>query len=283
MKTVLLAFSFFLFTISLQAQSIHLGVSGGLSNYLGDLVDKPYDFRQTNGAIGITAHYELTEKLLLRGAFTFGKVNGADFYSDNDSLKARNLSFESSISEFSVVGEYYLFSLYEKRFSPYVFGGLALFHFSPYTYDAKGDQIHLQKLGTEGQGLPGYDANPYKLTQVAVPFGGGIKYALTDNIRIGAELGLRKLFTDYLDDVSTVYADQNDLLNGRGPLAVELAYRGDELANGNPYPAAGSQRGGAKYNDWYYFTGLNISFRLGGGGSGRLGGKKGMGCPSNPM
>jgi len=282
MKSAAIVFIFSILALTTSAQNLHIGAYGGLSNYQGDLVDKVFDIKQTNGAIGLTAHYELTDKFLLRAAYTYAKVNGADYYNSDSSLKARNLSFESSISEFSVVGEYYFFNLYERRLSPYVFGGAAVFHFSPYTYDTKGEHTHLQQLSTEGQGLPGYK-KPYKLTQLAIPFGGGLRFALNDNVRIGLELGLRKLFTDYLDDVSTVYADQNELLAFKGPEAVELAYRGDELQNSNlTYPAAGSQRGGAKLKDWYYFTGLNISLRLGSKGTGGGFGNRRMGCPTNP-
>src|SRR5258708_5350638 len=94
---------------------------------------------------------------------------------------------------------------------------------------------------------------------------------------------MRKLFTDYLDDVSTNYVDQNLLLLNRGPKAVELAYRGDELKNGSSYPPAGSKRGGSSVNDWYYFTMFTASFRLGGNGGGSGSGKllkSGTGCPA---
>ena len=105
---------------------------------------------------------------------------------------------------------------------------------------------------------------------------------------------MRKLFTDYLDDVSTSYADQADLLAEKGQLAVNMAYRGDELPGGNPnYPSKGAQRGGAKYKDWYYFLGLHHTYRLGGsdgGGGGGYGGakmrggkKRNYGCPNVPQ
>ena len=123
------------------------------------------------------------------------------------------------------------------------------------------------------------------LTQLALPFGGGIKYNLTSQVRIALEVGLRKLFTDYLDDVSGDYASSADLLAGRGAQSLDLSYRGDELANGNPdYPAKGITRGSPKYKDFYYFTGLHLSFRLGdgenGGGNYGPGKKKGYGCPT---
>lgn len=92
---------------------------------------------------------------------------------------------------------------------------------------------------------------------------------------MGVEFGVRKLFTDYLDDVSTTYVDQNLLLLNRGAKAVELAFRGGELKNGATYPADGTQRGGNKAKDWYYFTGITASFRI--GGSDRVEGVTGNG------
>lgn len=271
------------------AQRFHIGVFGGVAAYNGDLTDKIFPKKVTNGAIGITANYELTDNIMLRGGYTYTVVGGADRFSKDSSLVARNLSFETSISEFSLVGEYYLLNLYENRISPYVYAGLALYHFNPYAFNGGTDKIYLKPLSTEGQGLPGYaDRKPYSLTQAAIPFGGGVKFAVTDNLHLGLEVGLRKLFTDYLDDVSTSYADPTDLLVGRGQLSVDMSYRGDDA--GNPvYPAKGAQRGGSKKQDTYYFTGLHLTYRLGAnnggrglfGGGGRKGNKNNTGCPVN--
>ena len=269
------------------SQDIHIGVFGGLAAYQGDLVDKVFPKKVTNGALGLSLNYEYTEQIMIRAGLTYAVVGGADRYSKDTGLVHRNLSFETSIVEFSVVGEYYIFNLNYQKLSPYVFAGLAVFHFNPYAYSGN-QRVFLKPLSTEGQGLSQYpDRKPYSLTQLALPFGGGLKYAVNDKIRIGLELGLRKLFTDYLDDVSTSYADQADLLAAKGQLAVDLAYRGDEVNGGDPnYPAKNSQRGGAKAKDWYYFLGFHVTYRLGtgGGGGNFIGGKKrGYGCPNNPL
>jgi len=275
------------------SQKIHVGVFGGLSAYNGDLTDKIFPKKVTNGAIGVTVNYEWMEQLMIRAGYTYTVVGGADRFSTNDSLIARNLAFETKINEFSLVGEYYFFNLNDQKFSPYVFGGLAVFHFNPYAFNGSTQKIFLQPLSTEGQGLSQYpDRKPYSLTQLALPFGGGIKYAFTDNLRLGLELGIRKLFTDYLDDVSTTYVNPSDLLAAKGQLAVDMSYRGDELAGGNQnYPAKGSQRGGATHKDLYYFLGLHLTYRLGGGDSGGGGGysghrfkssKRSYGCPNVP-
>ncbi|HEY6504587.1 MAG TPA: DUF6089 family protein [Chitinophagaceae bacterium] len=267
-------------TLIAPAQRVHIGVFGGLAAYNGDLTENIFPKKVTNGAVGITVNYELKDQVILRGGLTYAIVGGADRFSDKPDLVVRNLSFETSLFEFSLLGEYYFFNLYDQRVSPYVFAGLAVYHFDPYAYN-NGNKIYLKPLSTEGQGLAGYpDRKSYGLTQLAIPFGGGVKYAISNNLRVGIEVGIRKLFTDYLDDVSTAYIDPNDLLAAKGQLAVDMSYRGDELPNGNPgYPAKGDIRGGAKKKDMYYFTGIHLTYRLGEGGAN----KRKYGCPSVPL
>ena len=290
MRRFCLLGSLLLLALAVFSQKVHVGLFGGLSAYQGDLTDKIFPKKVTNGVIGVSVNYELTEQFMIRGGFNYSIVGGADRFSNDDSLRARNLAFETKLTEFSVLGEYYFFNLSEQKFSPYIFGGLAVYHFNPYAYDVNKNKIFLKPLSTEGEGLSQYpDRKPYALTQLAIPFGGGVKYAFTDNLRLGLELGMRKLFTDYFDDVSTTYVDPNDLLAAKGQTAVDMSYRGDELPGGNQvYPSKGAQRGGANHKDWYYFFGLHLTYRLGGegGGGGYYGsGKKNKryGCPHVPL
>jgi hypothetical protein len=263
-----------------------VGVFGGISNYQGDLVDKPY--QQSRGAFGVTVGYQLSSRVNLRAGLTFGKIAGADSLNKKqEDLRMRNLDFQSPITEFSFVGEFNTFDMDVKNWSPYVFGGLAVFHFNPYTFDQSGNKIFLQSLSTEGQGLPGYpQSKQYALTQLSLPFGGGIKYNIGENLRLALEVGLRKTFTDFLDDASGNYADPNELFATKGQRAVDFSYRGDEVAGGDPaYPLKGTQRGNPKYKDYYYFTGFHLVFKLPeGNNSGRTfasGGKhKSYGCPT---
>ena len=278
------SFLLLLLTLSLLAQSqVQVGIFGGISNYVGDMTEKAY--KNSNGAFGINASYQILSRVSLRAGFTFAKVNGADSLIGQDDVRLRNLSFQSNISEFSLVGEFNTFNMEYKRWSPYVFAGLAVYHFDPYTFDQQNNKVYLKPLRTEGEGLPGY-AKSYSLTQLALPFGGGIKYNISDNVRIALEVGLRKLFTDYLDDVSGNYADPNDLLTNVGQQSVDLSYREDELINGNPfYPPKGETRGSPKYKDYYYLTGLHLTFTLPGSNNERsyntkMGKNKRYGCPT---
>ncbi len=274
----ILVFCLMLFCARLSAQNLSFTLFGGLSNYQGDLQDQRLTTNQANFAYGAGLLYELTDKVSLRGNVSIGKIEAADSRSSRNTN--RNLSFTSPLTDVHLGLEYNLLNIYEMGFSPYIFAGISYFHFNPSTLDSSGNKVFLQPLGTEGQGF--YDGRKkYNLNQFSIPFGGGIKLALGDNIRVGVELGMRKTNTDYLDDVSTTFADEDLLLQNNGSQAVSLAYREDELKGSTgTYPAVGAQRGDAKNKDWYYFTGVTLSFRLKGmyGGGG---GNSKVGCPVN--
>lgn len=256
-------FSLFLLIFSftvVKSQDFHLTAFAGISNYQGDLQPKFFTFQQANAAIGIGGLYEVNERLYLRANVSFGKVKGDDKrYSRNAS---RNLSFSSPIVDIHLGAEYDILNSYERAFVPFVFTGISVFNFNPSTQDSAGlGQVFLQPLGTEGQGFNG--TNKYKLTQLALPFGGGIKYSVSDNVKFRLEMGFRKTFTDYLDDVSTGYANPAALLANNGSLALSISYRTDELPGyGKGYPGPTRIRGNPKLKDWYYFAGIGVSFRL---------------------
>jgi hypothetical protein len=272
-----LAMLLFTCTSNAQAQKLSIDLYGGAMNYQGDLQDARYTFQQSHFSGGLGLSYALSDHFSLRGSLLVGKVSADDKYGRN---KARNLNFASSITEGQLSLQYFITPVGDHFITPYLFGGIAMYHFNPYTFDTSGVKTYLRPLSTEGQGFVA-GKNVYKLTQASLPFGGGIKLSLSDNINVGLELGLRKLFTDYLDDVSTTYVDESTLLANRGSKAVALAYRGDEVKNGSPYPAGGSIRGGAKNKDWYYFTGVTLSFKLGNGRGSSGGRNRQYGCPVN--
>jgi len=246
----------------LNAQRFHVNLFGGFSNYSGDLQDKLFTLDESYGAFGAGVQYDLTHNLSVLGNFTYAHVGASDLY-NKPSLQPRNLSFETRVIEASGLLEYNFIDLTRHRFSPYVFAGVALYHFDPYAYDSLGHQVYLQPLSTEGEGLAAYPGQkPYNLLQFAIPFGGGVKLRISDGVVIAYEINFRKLFTDYLDDVSTFYVDQATLLAAKGPQAVEMAYRGDEIKGGAPYPAAGEKRGSPNALDWYYTSGIRVSITI---------------------
>jgi hypothetical protein len=278
MKSFLLSLSFLLISLVSTSQGLHLNLFLGTSNYQGDLQDKVYSFDQAHLAGGIGLSYDLTKHLSVRANFKIGKISADDKKGRN---KARNLNFSSELTEGDIDLQYFITTLGAHILTPYVFAGIALYHYDPYTFDSTGRRYYLKPLSTEGEGFVQGIKN-YNLTQVSIPFGAGVKMPLSDNINVGLEVGFRKLFNDYLDDVSGTFVSRDLLLANRGAKAVELAYRGDEVKGGSPvYPPAGTQRGNSQLKDWYYFTGFTLSFRLLDGDYGGSG--KGISCPKNVL
>lgn len=284
MKHLLLACLALPLSLTVNAQRVNADIYAGIANYNGDLQGKRLSFNNAGSALGLGLSYNITNKLAVRGAATYLKISGSDASGNANKTDPgfRNLSFKSSVWEAQLALEYSFLDLEERSISPYVFAGVAAFHFNPYAKDSAGNKVFLRTLGTEGQGLSQYpDKSPYKNNQIAIPFGGGFKFALNSRTQLGIELGLRKLFTDYLDDVSGTYADSSILAAARGPQAAAFAFRGRELNAGAAYPAEGAIRGNPKNKDWYYTTGIKLSYNLG-TGSGNGGGRRNrVGCPVN--
>lgn len=248
---------------TLAQQRLNVTFFGGLSNYYGDMQAKRFTLDQSGLAIGAGLSYQLTPKFLVRTGLKYGKIGADDKSSKDPLLVTRNLNFKSPVIEANLLIDYSFFDLEEKKFSPYLFAGLAWFGFNPYTHDTLGVKYYLRNLHTEGQGLPGNPGTqPYKLVQMSIPFGGGVRFKIAENAILGYEIGLRRTSTDYLDDLSNQYAIREELLASKGAKAVELSYRGGELKNGSTlYPSQGA-RGGPKFKDWYYFQGITLSIGI---------------------
>lgn len=275
-----------IFCISKEASSqrFYATFFAGASNYSGDLQENPFTFKQAHPAGGAGLAFELNDHIFIHGALTLGKVSADDKYGKN---YKRNLNFYSNIYEFSLQGEYIILNPYRWTLSPYAFVGIAVYDFAPYSKDLNGVPVLLPEKSTEGQGfVPGRE--DYKLRQFSIPFGGGLMWNISYKSRISVFAGFRKTFTDYIDDVSTTYVDEDLLIQNRGLAAAEMAYRGDQLPNGAPYPPAGTVRGNPKSLDMYYFVGVGYRVRLFGSSKRKMRmnddgiyrGKKGqIGCP----
>jgi len=255
MKNVTFSVILFVSFIHAYGQRLSVNIMPGLMNYSGDLQPSPLTFKEACLALQVGLQYRLTNNLYLRGDYLAGEVQ-ADDKKNSSRYRIRNLNFRSVILEGSFSLEYDFYKLrVDKVWTPYVFAGVGYFFFNPYTHDTAGVKYYLQPYGTEGQGLAQYpDRKLYNLYQFNIPAGFGLKYAINQRVSIGFEVGFRKLFTDYLDDVSSKkYPDENALFNARGPKAVELSFRTGEL---DPNVSiVTSQRGSPTSKD-YYYTGL---------------------------
>ena len=107
----------------------------------------------------------------------------------------------------------------------------------------------------------------YSRLAFVLPFGIGAKTKITPFMNLALEAGWRKTFTDYIDDVSTVYVDNASISN---TTARQLADRRPEIDL--PLLAAGRKRGDPSNKDAYMLLTLKVEYylpyQLGGQGRG---------------
>lgn len=265
-----------------KTPSLDFGPYIGISNYMGEFTKSGPLWNKSKLAGGLIARYNYGPYLTFKGTALYGQIQGDDKnFSDDAYRKRRNLNFKSDIVEFSVQAEWNILGYENTRtsyaWSPYLFGGISVFKFNPKTQfkympgiheselqPQDGDWIELQPLGTEGQETTKFnDKRRYSLTQISIPFGAGVKWQLNDNWAFGMEFGLRKTFTDYLDDVSSVYVDNIIIVGANGPMAVALKDRSLEVGE-TPFEN-NELRGNSKTKDWYMIGGITLTYRILGG------------------
>jgi hypothetical protein len=266
--------------------NFELGASVGFMNCLTDLGGKKgigkgfiKDLNGKNHNLSFSIFATATYRYILglRLEATFGKIEGADSIlrpvaSTTFGRYERNLSFRSPITEIQLSMEFhpvYLQVNYDKEpplISPYLIGGIGFFNYNP---QAKLDNqwYDLKPLHLEGQGFSQYPTRKdYKLSQFNIPFGVGIKYEVSQLMNARLEIVHRKLYTDYLDDVSTRYINpalfSSYLTPSQAALALRLHDRKGELVPTHT-TKPNNQRGDPKDNDTYFSMQAKISFVIG--------------------
>lgn len=256
-RLLTLAFLFTITTANAQMKGWELGGWMGVSNYFGDL-NTNFRVNRVHLAGGAGARYNFNDRLALRAGVNYGKISAYDSDSRNIYELRRNLSFHSFVADVTTQFEFnflpYVHGHRDYYFTPYVFAGPAFFFFNPKT-ELNGETYNLREFGTEGQ----FRGEEYRTSQGAINYGMGIKLDLSYRWSINAELNARRIFTDYLDDVSGVYADARDIRAQRGQIAVDLADRSIEPQIGQE----GRQRGNGKKNDAYVMLGVGLQYYFG--------------------
>lgn len=200
----------------LQGQSKwEFGGNLGYSNYLGDLVEPSFTFDQSSFAGGLLLRYQILDQVQIRSNLLVGKLKGDD--SNYTANMNRAAKFESNFTEITLLGEYEFLKIdrsgkeFMDKFSPYGYVGLGFallnldLEIGSSTPEAMDDLRHLPS-----------DIKP------VFPLGVGVKYALTKSITVGAEWGMRFVFSDYIDGVSkSGNPDNKDLYLSGG---VTVAY-----------------------------------------------------------
>ncbi|MCE2935544.1 MAG: hypothetical protein ACK5V5_06350 [Cyclobacteriaceae bacterium] len=236
-----------------RERSLILVAGTGTSSYLGEL-SKPGDYLDAKPNLNLGLQMYLSRRISIRSELTWFTLKGADGEDGPEGRNySRNLSFKSSNVEFNAVG---LIDLYPRgnrfyrrpSFNIYAFGGLGFAYFNPKA-ELNGEIYALQPLQTEGVS--------YSRITPVIPFGGGVRFRMGPNVNISVEGGLRMTFSDYLDDVSTVY---KGVSNFADPIAAALSDRRPEI--GKPNMAPGSKRGNSETNDAYWLLNFKLEYYL---------------------
>lgn len=206
-----------------------IGIFGGGIYYLGDLNQRKH-FIYTQPAIGAFYRMALNYRIAFRGGFSYGNISASDAKSKEPDQLERNFHFRSRVYEAHALAEFnfveYRIGNNNHYFTMFTFAGIGGYYFNPQSNINGTGYVDLSQLNTEGQ------SRSYSNMQMNLPFGVGIKWNIHEWWGLGFEWGPRKLFTDYLDDVSGVY------------------------------PLTGAMRGNPRSKDWYFFYGFTLQVKL---------------------
>lgn len=166
-------------------QRTEIGGGIGTLNYTGDIV-RTYNVRFSKPAVTLIYRYNFNHVVSLRTGLIIGSVGASDLKDPLDAAaKLRKASFNQSLIEIAPVFEYHFLDWKDAkrriRYTPYLFAGTGFFMIS-------------------GEGKRARDS--YSNVQLSIPFGGGFKYILNPHWYAGFEIGIRKTFFDYLDNVT---------------------------------------------------------------------------------
>ncbi len=272
-----------------KAQTLDVGVFGGQSYYLGD-VNPDQHFVGSKLAYGVLIRLNTSDRFGLRVGFTRGTLKADDMdFRDKGKLPvpsfspgnpiinredyiSRGLNFTTNITELTVQAEINFLPFFvgskRHRWTPFIFGGASMFLFNP---KETATQLKLQGYGTEGQ-LSQNKKKKYTTTSIAIPFGLGFKFSLSKRLGMSIEWGMRKTFTDYIDDISTTYtydiygfdAEQNVYYtpNPNNPEEIVGVPITEEILLSDPTLShkKGQQRGNDYNTDWYSFYGITLTY-----------------------
>jgi len=262
----------FLSSLTAKSQSmesyVHQGEFGfglGLGHYFGDLntnmqINRP----KFSGSLFFRKQFNNYIGVRVTGGYAF--LGYSDVYSSNPTEKQRNLSFNTNVWELSVSGDFNFFKFIpgfeQYRYTPYISLGLGVISFDPYAY-LNGEKYLLRPLGTEGQGSSLYpDRLPYNPIALTIPFGVGVKYALTDRMNVFGEAVYHFTRTDYLDDVSTTYAPDAFPALPDGSPSTAFLLQDRSYETGTSIGTKGRQRGNSLQKDAYLTVQVGLSFNL---------------------
>lgn len=223
----------------------------GYATYYGDLCEglDCFTFRPQIGGGALLRTSYLGSRLSLRGDIRFFRL-----YSD-DHYEYRNLDFRSSNWEFLALGQFDFFP-YAKmmrrrpKINPYIYAGVGLMTYDPWGKQGNGTWTQLRPLETEH--------TKYGNTSFLYTAGLGFKFRYSYKWNFMVEGGYRYTFTDYIDDVSTLYyPDASSFGTNTKAAAMSNKSTNFPLQEGR---TPQDYRGNPKNNDGYFIFSACVTY-----------------------
>lgn len=244
----------FISTAQYYSYPFKLQVSVGSASYYGDLCEG-INCATWNYSISVNTRSVVSEHFSIYTHLGFSRLSSIDKIDE-----LRNLSFRSDNIGFGI-GAYYMFTKYrvksefQPKVNPYIGVGAGGLFFNPKA-QYESEWYELQGLNTEGEN--------YSRFAWQVPLHLGFRFRVTDWVAMGIEYNYYFVFTDYLDDVSNNYVDNQTLLG----VAADLADRTFENENtptvttDGKHWKAGTKRGNDqkidKYNTIMFYLEIDL-------------------------
>lgn len=260
---------------SLNKKELQLGLGatqfsgdlGGASGNGKDYSVRDIDIQATRFAGWLGYRQRFHRYFATTSSLCLFQLKGDDKWSEEVSRLDRNSNFKAFCVEAQQRIEFIFFA--KETYSPrynlpgnyslkkhrneqyYAFGGLGLLYFNSRSRYIDGSMVALRPLKTEGQ------TKMYSPLTLTIPFGVGFRIGLDRTWRVGLELAYVKTFSDYIDDVSTKFADPSKLSS---PVAI---YFSNPTKNPtNTAYMAGKKRGDSEHKDAYYHINFIVTRNL---------------------
>jgi len=206
-----------------HSQTYEIGAIIGGTNYIGDVGKTTY-ISPNAPAYGGIFKWNRSLRHAFRASIIIANIKGDDAESNESRRRERGYSFENTVKEFSV-GLEYTFWDYN------IYSGRQVS--TPYLYTGLNYILYKASyIRPSDKFFRDYD----QAAALAIPMVIGYKVKFSTSMAFGFEIGARYTFTDDLDGSNPVKGLSNS----------------EDLKFGN-----------INNNDWYVFTGVNISFTFG--------------------
>lgn len=241
-------------------KTLEVGPHVGMGYYMGDL-NPTLPFAQAQLQYGGLVRFNYDNRWTFR--FDYSRVTVTADDTKLNWRPERGLNFTSKINDFSLVAEFNFLEYYtgnpKKNVSPYIFGGISVFQYT--VFANVGDRlVDLSDYATEGPepaDAKWYDKMFGKTSPIgiSIPFGMGVKFSLSRHMAATVEWRMQKTFTDYLDDVATVYPENHAVYTAEDGTTYDLT---DPTGN----YLAGQQRGNSTFNDWFGMARVSLTWKF---------------------